>query len=97
MKHSKRYNSVADKVDRTVLYSLDDAVDRLKEAATAKFDESVARAEEVFPSLVPDVDAALGHRLESVWSSKSNVPMDSLRALHTQPIEKLERLFSTGG
>lgn len=41
MKHSKRYNSVAEKVDRLTQYSLVDAIDRLKESATAKFDESV--------------------------------------------------------
>lgn len=44
MKHSKRYNQVAEKIDRQKVYSLDEAIERLKEAATAKFDESVELA-----------------------------------------------------
>jgi large subunit ribosomal protein L1 len=41
MKRGKRYNSAAEKVDRDKLHSLADAVALVKEAANAKFDESV--------------------------------------------------------
>ncbi len=41
MKHSKRYLEGFKKVDRQINYPLVDAVQKLKEVATAKFDESV--------------------------------------------------------
>ncbi len=41
MKHSKRYLEGFKKVDRRINYPLVDAVQKLKEVATAKFDESV--------------------------------------------------------
>lgn len=41
MKRSKRYTSVATKVDPEKLYSVEEAVARVKEGATAKFVESV--------------------------------------------------------
>lgn len=41
MKHSKRYNEASKKVDKTVEYSLEEAVHKLKETANAKFNESV--------------------------------------------------------
>ncbi len=41
MKHSKRFKTVAEKVDRSTLYSVEDAVLKVQEVATAKFDESV--------------------------------------------------------
>jgi large subunit ribosomal protein L1 len=41
MKHSKRYLEGFKKVDRQINYPLVDAVQKLKEIATAKFDESV--------------------------------------------------------
>jgi len=41
MKRGKRYNSAAEKMDRDKLYSLAEAIGLVKEAATAKFDESV--------------------------------------------------------
>ncbi len=41
MKHSKRYLEGLKKVDRRINYPLEDAVQKLKEVATAKFDESV--------------------------------------------------------
>jgi large subunit ribosomal protein L1 len=41
MKHSKRYLEGLKKVDRRINYPLVDAVQKLKEIATAKFDESV--------------------------------------------------------
>jgi len=40
-KHSKRFKEIRKKVDRTKTYSLEDAVNIVKEAATAKFDETV--------------------------------------------------------
>lgn len=40
-KHSKRFNSVAEKVDRTQAYLPADAVRLVKETATAKFDETI--------------------------------------------------------
>jgi len=44
-KHSKRYLAVAEKVDRSRFYSLEEAIRLLKETATAGFDEA---AEAVF-------------------------------------------------
>lgn len=41
MKHSKRYNSALSKVDRTLEYELDKAVQKIKETASANFDETV--------------------------------------------------------
>ncbi len=40
-KHSKRFNSIAEKVDRTQAYMPADAVRLVKETATAKFDETI--------------------------------------------------------
>jgi len=41
MKHSKRFNTSMEKVDRTGTYDLPKAVEILQETATAKFDESI--------------------------------------------------------
>jgi len=41
MKRGKRYNSAAEKLDKDKLHSLAEAIGLVKEAATAKFDESV--------------------------------------------------------
>ena len=41
MKHGKRYAEVAKKVDRTKLYEPEEAIAHAKEAAAAKFDETV--------------------------------------------------------
>ena len=41
MKQSKRYKAAITKVDQKKVYSVDDAVDRVKEMATAKFNEAV--------------------------------------------------------
>jgi large subunit ribosomal protein L1 len=41
MKKSKRYQSAAEKLEQNKQYALDEGVARLKEMATAKFDESV--------------------------------------------------------
>jgi large subunit ribosomal protein L1 len=41
MKHSKRFKAAITKVDQTKLYSIEEAVDRVKEMATAKFHEAV--------------------------------------------------------
>ncbi len=41
MHHGKRYEAAAAKVDRDELLSVGDAIDRVKELATAKFDETV--------------------------------------------------------
>ena len=41
MKKSKRFKAVAGKVDSAKLYTIEDAVARVKETATAKFNESV--------------------------------------------------------
>ncbi len=38
---SKRYKAIAGKVDRNKIYPIDDALGLVKEAATAKFDESI--------------------------------------------------------
>lgn len=40
-KHSKRFNGIAEKVDRTQAYLPADAVRLVKETATAKFDETI--------------------------------------------------------
>jgi large subunit ribosomal protein L1 len=40
-KHGKRYEALAEIVDRTKLYTVDEAVPLLKKTATAKFDETV--------------------------------------------------------
>lgn len=40
-KHSKRFSTVAKRVDRNQIYSLKEAISLVKENATAKFDESV--------------------------------------------------------
>lgn len=40
-KHSKRFDDIASKVDRTKEYSAEDAVQLVKELATAKFDETI--------------------------------------------------------
>lgn len=44
-RHGRRYQAVAEKVDRSRVYSLDEAIALLKETASAKFDEA---AEAVF-------------------------------------------------
>lgn len=44
MERSKRYLAVREKVDRTRFYTVDEAVQLLKECATAKFDESADAA-----------------------------------------------------
>jgi large subunit ribosomal protein L1 len=41
MKRGKRYDSARDSIDRDQTYGLDEAIELLKKAATAKFDESV--------------------------------------------------------
>ena len=43
-KHSKRYRSIAEKVDGSKEYSLDDAIALSVETATAKFDETIELA-----------------------------------------------------
>lgn len=40
-KHGKRYEAALQKIDRSQLYSPEEAIKRLKECATAKFDETV--------------------------------------------------------
>lgn len=40
-KHSGRFTALGEKIDKTCLYSLEDAVALCKETATAKFDEAV--------------------------------------------------------
>jgi large subunit ribosomal protein L1 len=40
-RHSRRYQQVAEKVDRTVLHSVEEAIALVKETARAKFDETV--------------------------------------------------------
>ena len=40
-KHSKRFTEIANKIDRTKEYSVDDAVQLVKELSNAKFDETV--------------------------------------------------------
>jgi len=44
MKHSRRYLEAATKVDSRTLYSLDEAIQKVLETATAKFDESIELA-----------------------------------------------------
>jgi large subunit ribosomal protein L1 len=41
VKHSKRYTQIAEKIDPQTLYSPEEAVDLIKETASAKFDETV--------------------------------------------------------
>jgi large subunit ribosomal protein L1 len=41
MKHSKRYRALVEKINRTKTYSLEEAIDQVKAAANAKFDETV--------------------------------------------------------
>lgn len=41
MSRSKRYKKIASKVDKTKIYSVDEALKQLKELASAKFDEAV--------------------------------------------------------
>lgn len=41
MKHGKKYNEVAKKVDRSVAYDPAEAIGLVKETACAKFDETV--------------------------------------------------------
>ena len=41
MKRSKRYEAIAEKVELGKSYSLDEAVQFVKDTATAKFDETV--------------------------------------------------------
>lgn len=41
MAHGKRYKAAAEKVDRTKVYGLEEAIKILKDAASAKFDETV--------------------------------------------------------
>jgi len=40
-KHGKRYNSISSLIDRESEYKIDDAVVKVKETATSKFDESI--------------------------------------------------------
>jgi large subunit ribosomal protein L1 len=40
-RHSRRYQEIRQKVDRTRFYSVDDAIELVKQTATAKFDETV--------------------------------------------------------
>ena len=44
MQHGKRYAAAATKVDRDELLTVPDALDRVKELATAKFDETIELA-----------------------------------------------------
>lgn len=41
MQRSKRYKQISGKIDKSKLYTLDEAISLLKEVASAKFDESV--------------------------------------------------------
>ena len=41
MKHGKKYNEAAKLIDRTKLYEPDEAIELVKKAATAKFDETI--------------------------------------------------------
>lgn len=41
VKHSKRYTQIAEKIDPQTLYSPEEAIDLIKETASAKFDETV--------------------------------------------------------
>ncbi|MBD3267456.1 50S ribosomal protein L1, partial [bacterium] len=40
-KHGKRYNNIAEQFDRAIPYTVRDAVNMIKKAATAKFDETI--------------------------------------------------------
>lgn len=40
-KHSKRYEEIRKKIDRARLYKIDEALDLVKQTATAKFDETI--------------------------------------------------------
>jgi large subunit ribosomal protein L1 len=40
-KHGKRYNKIVEEFDRTIAYTMKDAVNMIKKAANAKFDESI--------------------------------------------------------
>ncbi|MBN2001676.1 50S ribosomal protein L1 [candidate division KSB1 bacterium] len=44
MKHSRRYQDSAVKIDRRRMYTLNDALEAVREVATAKFDESIDMA-----------------------------------------------------
>lgn len=41
MKHGKKYNAAAEKIDRTKLYDLDEGLTLVKDTSTAKFDETI--------------------------------------------------------
>ncbi len=41
MKRSKRYREIVSKIERTKEYSIEEAVNLIKQSATAKFDETV--------------------------------------------------------
>jgi len=41
MKKGKRYNSVKEKIEKGTLYSIEDAVKKMKDIAAAKFDETI--------------------------------------------------------
>jgi len=41
MKHGKRYKSIVEKVNKEMLYTLEEAVELIKGTATAKFDETI--------------------------------------------------------
>jgi large subunit ribosomal protein L1 len=41
MKHSKRFSDAATSIDRRIAYNINDGVAKVKETATAKFDESI--------------------------------------------------------
>lgn len=41
MKRSKRYNKIAKKIDQTKIYTVDEAVVRIKDMANAKFNETI--------------------------------------------------------
>ena len=44
MRHSKRYSTIREKVDRNKLYTIEEAVGLIKETGVAKFDETVELA-----------------------------------------------------
>jgi large subunit ribosomal protein L1 len=44
MKRSKRYQAISQKIDATLAYDLRDGIRRIKESATAKFDETIEMA-----------------------------------------------------
>lgn len=41
MRHSKRYYKAAEKIDKSKFYSIDEAIELMKEATNSKFDESI--------------------------------------------------------